>query len=70
MVPGRQINVSSNSVTMIALVCMPVLAALCLGMVVRSFVDSGRSWVLWLLVLAGICAIWLYVFTGPAAGPA
>ena len=60
---------SSNSVTMIALVGIPVLAALCLGMLVRSLVDSGRSWVVWLVVLAAFCAIWLYVFTGPPLAP-
>ena len=60
---------SSNSVTMIALVGIPVLAALCLGMLVRSLVDSGRFWVVWLVVLAAFCAIWLYVFTGPPLAP-
>ena len=60
---------SSESVTIIALVGMPVLVALCLGMVVRALIDGGRSWVVWLLVLAALCAIWLYVFTGPALAP-
>jgi hypothetical protein len=54
---------------MIALVGIPVLAALCLGMLVRSLVDSGRSWVVWLVVLTAFCAIWLYVFTGPPLAP-
>ena len=55
---------------MIALVGIPVLAALCLGMLVRALVDGGRTWVVWLVVLAAFCALWLYVFTGPTAAPA
>ena len=60
---------SSESVTIIALVVMPVLAALSMGMLVRALVGGGRSWVVWLLVLVALCAIWLYVFTGPALAP-
>ena len=60
---------SSESVTIIALVVMPVLAALCLGMLVRALVDVDRSWVGWLVVLAAFCALWLYVFTGPPLAP-
>ena len=55
---------SNESVTLITLVGMPVLAATCLGMLMRSLVAGGRSWVLWLLVLVALCATWLYVFTG------
>jgi hypothetical protein len=62
--------VSSQDVTMIALVGIPVLAALCLGMLVRALVDGGKTWVVWLVVLAAFCALWLYVFTGPTAAPA
>jgi hypothetical protein len=61
---GARINVSRETLTIITLIGMPVLAASCLGMLVRSLVGGGRSWVLWLLVLAALCATWLYVFTG------
>jgi hypothetical protein len=61
--------VSSQDVTMIALVGIPVLAALCLGMLVRALVDGGKTWVVWLVVLAAFCAIWLYVFTEPPLAP-
>ena len=54
---------------MIALVGIPVLAALCLGMLVRALVDVDRSWVVWLVVLAAFCALWLYFFTEPPLAP-
>jgi hypothetical protein len=37
----------------IALVGLPVVAAVCLGMIIRAFVDyEGDYWWLWVLVLA------------------
>ena len=54
---------------MLALVVIPVLAALCLGMLVRALVDVDRSWVVWLVVLAAFCALWLYLFTEPPLAP-
>jgi len=56
--------VSSESVALLTLVGMPVLAALCLGMVARMLVDGGFNYmVAWLLLLVACCGIWLYVFT-------
>ena len=50
----------------IALVGLPVVAAVCLGMIIRAFVDyEGDYWWLWVLVLALVCMTWVYVFRRP-----
>lgn len=50
--------------TVLALILLPVLAVISLGVLARAFVDSGGSnWPLWLVVLALTCGAWFYVFT-------
>jgi hypothetical protein len=62
--PGAQINVSSENVALIGLVVVPVLAALCLGLSARMFVEGAFNYmVAWLLVLVACCGTWLYFLT-------
>jgi hypothetical protein len=50
--------------TILALVVLPVVATLSIGVLARAFVDGGRNhWPVWLVVLALSCAAWLYVFS-------
>ena len=47
----------------LALGGLPVVAAACLGMLVRGLVDDEmRLWGLWLVLLVLTCGLWLYVF--------
>ena len=53
--------------TLILLVCVPVLAVLCLGMVMRALADGGGSyWPVWLVLLVALCTVWVLAFrVGP-----
>jgi hypothetical protein len=53
--------------TILALILLPVLAVISVGILARAFVDGGGShWALWSLVLALTCGAWFYVFTAEA----
>jgi len=48
----------------LALVVLPVVAVISLGVQARAFVDAGGNyWPVWALVLAASCGTWLYFFT-------
>jgi hypothetical protein len=48
----------------LALIGLPVLAVISIGVLARAFVDGGGSrWGWWLLVLALTCGAWIVVFT-------
>jgi RsiW-degrading membrane proteinase PrsW (M82 family) len=50
--------------TVLALVLLPVVAVISLGLLARAFVDSGGShWPLSLVVLALLSGAWFYFFT-------
>lgn len=50
--------------TTLALVLLPVLAVISVGILARAYVDGGGNhWGMWLVVLALVCGAWLYVFT-------
>jgi hypothetical protein len=54
---------SENWSLLLALIGLPVLAAVCLGMVARAFVEGGGNhWGIWLAFLGAICAVWVIVF--------
>jgi uncharacterized membrane protein YhaH (DUF805 family) len=56
--------VSSEARVILALIVLPVVAVISLGLLARAFVDAGGGhWPLWLLVLALSGGVWLYVFT-------
>jgi hypothetical protein len=54
---------SSENLTLTMLVVLPVVAAVCLGFLVRELIDGGvRVWALWLLLLGLTCVVWGYYF--------
>jgi hypothetical protein len=50
--------------TILALILLPVLAVISVGILARAYVDGGGSnWGWWALVLALTCGAWFFVFT-------
>jgi hypothetical protein len=50
--------------TILALILLPVLAVISLGVLARAFVDAGGShWGVWLVVLALSSGVWFFFFT-------
>jgi len=48
----------------LALIGLPVLAVISVGILARAFVEAGGSrWGWWVLVLALTCGAWFFVFT-------
>jgi hypothetical protein len=48
----------------LALIGLPVLAVISIGVLARAFVEAGGSrWGWWALVLALTCGAWSYIFT-------
>jgi hypothetical protein len=48
----------------LALIGLPVLAVISIGVLARAFVEAGGSrWGWWALVLALTCGAWFFVFT-------
>jgi hypothetical protein len=46
------------------LVVLPVVALVCLGLLVRQLIDGGVwAWPLWLIILGVSCMAWGYYFT-------
>jgi hypothetical protein len=52
--------VSAENLMFAALVGLPLAAAVCLGLLVRSLLSGGRTWVVWLVVGATLSALWAY----------
>jgi hypothetical protein len=48
----------------IPLVGLPVVAAICLGFFMRSLVNGGRGWPVWLVGMVVSCVLWGLVFSG------
>jgi uncharacterized membrane protein YhaH (DUF805 family) len=56
--------VSPEARVVLALIILPVVAVISLGLLARAFVDVGGShWPFWLLVLVFSGGVWFYVFT-------
>ena len=48
----------------LALIVLPVVAVISLGLLARAFVDAGGShWGVWLVVLALSSGVWFFFFT-------
>ena len=54
---------SAEDIRLLLLVGLPVVAAVCLGLLVRVLIGGGRSWPLWVLLLGASCVAWGYYFT-------
>jgi hypothetical protein len=56
--------VSAEDITVLFLVGLPVVAAVCLGLLARDLIGGGgRSWPLWVLLLGASCVAWGYYFS-------
>jgi hypothetical protein len=62
--------VSSENLTFMVLVGLPVVAAAFLGLLMRALVIGGRWWPLWLFGLVGSSVLWGLVFWGIALSEA
>lgn len=48
---------------LVALLVLPVLAVVCLGMLMRTYVDGGGyHWGLWAVSLVVVCGFWVLIF--------
>ena len=57
-------DVSQGDWTVLALGGLPVVAVVCVGMLLRGLVgDEMRMWGLWLVLLVLACSFWLYIFS-------
>jgi hypothetical protein len=55
--------VSSEVLPLVALVVLPVLAVVCLGMLMRAYADEGGyHWALWAICFVVVCGIWVLLF--------
>ena len=53
--------------TILALMLLPVLAVISVGILARAYVDAGgKHWGMWLVVLAFTCGTWFFIFTTEA----
>ena len=51
--------------TILALIFLPVLAVISVGILARAYVEAGGNhWGTWLVVLALTCGAWFFIFTG------
>jgi hypothetical protein len=56
--------VSSEARVVLALIVLPVVAVISLGLLARAFVDAGGGqWGVWLVVLALSSGAWFFFFT-------
>jgi hypothetical protein len=56
--------VSPEARVVLALIVLPVVAVISLGLLARAFVDAGGShWGVWVVVLALSSGAWLFFFT-------
>jgi hypothetical protein len=58
-----QSGVSTENLTFAMLVGLPLVAAVSLGLLMRTLVGGGRGWPVWLVVLAASCVVWGYYFS-------
>jgi hypothetical protein len=57
--------VSQEDVTLVVLVGLPLVAVLCLGLLVREFINGGgRTWPLWLIGLVVCIVVWFRFVAG------
>jgi hypothetical protein len=54
--------VSAETLTFAALVGLPLVAAVCLGLLVRAILSGGRSWLLWFIAVVTSCVVWSATF--------
>ena len=53
--------------TVLALILLPVLTVISVGILARAYVDAGGNhWGMWLVVLAFTCGTWFFIFTTEA----
>jgi hypothetical protein len=50
--------VSAETLTFASLLGLPLAVAICLGLLVRSLLSGGRTWLLWLVVGVALSALW------------
>jgi hypothetical protein len=55
---------NGENLMLIALVVLPLVAAICLGLFLRSVMGGGRRWPLWLIGMVASCVLWSIVFPG------
>lgn len=58
--PVLRDGVHGEDVVVLALVGLPVVAAMCLGLLLQSIESGSRLWPLWALLL--VCSVVLWVF--------
>jgi uncharacterized membrane-anchored protein len=56
--------VNGENLTLITLVGLPLVAAIFLGLFLRSIMNGGRTWPLWLIGVVIACVVWVIVFEG------
>ena len=55
---------SDDNLHFMALIALPLVVAVFLGLSVRSLVGHGRTWWLWLLVAVVLGAVWFFLISG------
>jgi hypothetical protein len=56
--------VSAQTLTFTALVGLPLVAAIFLGLLARVLVGGGSAWLVWLVGVIASCVLWGLVFWG------
>ncbi len=52
-----------STLSLLAFVALPITAACCLGMLLRSLTSRhGKLWGAWLVLTAASSAVWVYLF--------
>jgi hypothetical protein len=54
--------VSAETLTFAGLVGLPLVAAVCLGLLVRALLSGGRSWLVWFVAVVASCVLWGVTF--------
>jgi hypothetical protein len=55
---------NGENLMLIELVVLPLVATICLGLFLRSVMNGGRRWPLWLVGVVVSCVLWGLVFSG------
>jgi predicted Na+-dependent transporter len=55
---------NGENLMLIALVVLPLVAAICLGLFLRSVMNGGRRWRLWLIGMLASYVLWGIIFSG------
>jgi hypothetical protein len=53
---------SAETLSFAALVGLPLVAAVCLGLLVRTLVGGSRSWLVWFVAVVTSCMLWSVTF--------